>query len=586
MSNIKRQLQRWQGIVPVAALVLPAAYIGILILKYGVDLPQWDEWVGVTFLYKLNAGTLSLSDLFAQQNEYRQFFPNLIFVFVGRLTKFDVRYHMGISLLTACLISFNIYHLGKLTLEHVGDRLRAYVAANLLIFSPVQNDNWLQGQQLVYFFPIACLSTCFVIATASRRRFVTRCIACAVLSIISTFSSVNGILCWLLVLPVLWAWAPAERGSKRWLVIAWIAGFSLSAILYMYGYRKPSVHPTALYFFDHPAQIAVYFFNVMGRPLTYFPLMLAPVIGFGIVAIFIWTGVQLIRRLKSPVDARRRIVWLMMGAYSLLTALLITFGRSGFGVSQSLSGRYTTFTIYLPLALVYLLTIEVRRGARGPDSRWNRVVPRLPIAAMILIQLPIYLFAVRSANEAHASQLQVKSCILLTNVIDDRCLTEKGYPSPDVFRQLANHADSLGLLRPPLIKSRNARDLATVDSSLSNADKSSVDVSQTGGHEYIASGQATFPGTGLPPDTVLLAYDDGKGDDIIFAVAFPATDRPLRNTLLGKGVDAGWRGTFDTRKLPSGPLRLTAWGFDAQTAKAYRLTGEHTIQNTGSLNQR
>lgn len=145
MSNIKLQLQRLQGAVTVAALVIPAAFVGFLILKYSVNLPQWDEWAGVTFLYKLNEGTLSFSDLFHQQNEYRQFFPNLVFVFLGRLTKFDVRYHMGVSLLLACLVSFNVYRLGKLTLDRESDRLWAYLAANVLIFSPVQHENWLQG---------------------------------------------------------------------------------------------------------------------------------------------------------------------------------------------------------------------------------------------------------------------------------------------------------------------------------------------------------------------------------------------------------------------------------------------------------
>ena len=38
---------------------------------------------GRDFLHKLNEGTLSFADLFRQHNEYRQFFPNLVFVFPG-----------------------------------------------------------------------------------------------------------------------------------------------------------------------------------------------------------------------------------------------------------------------------------------------------------------------------------------------------------------------------------------------------------------------------------------------------------------------------------------------------------------------
>src|SRR5688500_14091277 len=105
MPDILRQLQRFESMraVTVGGAVIPAAFIGILILKYSVDMPQWDEWVVAVFLSKLNQGTLTFSDLFTQQNEYRQFFPNLIFVVLGRVTWMDVRYQMGISFLLASL---------------------------------------------------------------------------------------------------------------------------------------------------------------------------------------------------------------------------------------------------------------------------------------------------------------------------------------------------------------------------------------------------------------------------------------------------------------------------------------------------
>lgn len=570
-----------------AALVIPAAFVGFLILKYSVNLPQWDEWAGVTFLYKLNEGTLSFSDLFRQQNEYRQFFPNLVFVFLGRLTKFDVRYHMGASLLLACLVSFNVYRLGKLTLDRESDRLWAYLAANVLIFSPVQHENWLQGQQLIYFFPIACLSTCLVIATAPRLRFATKCIACAALSIISTFSSVNGILCWLLVLPVLLTWSSAKPRSKRAFAVGWLVAVGLSAILYMYGYVQP-VHPASPAYGFAPTQAAFYFFSLVGRPLTLGRFVVTPVIGLGILVMFIWACRQFWRSLNSSIDSQRRLVWLVIGAYALLTAVLITLGRSSFGVVQSLSSRYTTFTIYLPVALVYLFTLEIRKRTGERGFIWNTVSRRVPIVAIaiILTQVPLYILALRSASEARRIQLQVKTCVLLTNVIDDRCLTDQGYPTPDVFRQLANQAENLGLLRPPLITQRNARALAPWDFAVSHTDNSFVEVSQTADHQYLASGRAVVPGTGLPPDAVLLAYDDGKGEDTIFAVAFPKTRVPLRSGLLGKGVDLSWRGGFDERKLPAGRLRITAWGFDAETLKAYRLIGEHMIENADSLELR
>ncbi|MGZ5435488.1 MAG: hypothetical protein ACXWID_05215 [Pyrinomonadaceae bacterium] len=595
MSNIKRQLQRLQGVVPFAALVIPAAFIGILILKYSVNLPQWDEWVIVNFLHKLNAGTLSLSDLFRQQNEYRQFFPNLIFVIIGRLTKLDVRYYMGVSLLLACLISFNIYRLGKVTLERTSDRLWAYVAANLLIFSPVQHENWLQGQQLIYFFPIACLSSCLVIATAPRLRTATKFTACGALSIISTFSSVNGILCWLLVLPVL-AWSPGEsRPKNRWLV-AWLVGFLLCAVAYLYDYHQIREHPSPLHMFAHPVTGALYFLNLIGRPLgavvrsgaTLFQKAPPAVIGFAVVALFTWACVQFKRSLADPVDAQRRFVWLIMGAYSLLTALLITVGRAGFGVGQSLTSRYTTFTLYVVIALVYLWTIAMRKKTRERGFVRSRILRRVPVAAVviILIHLPIYFLAVRSASRTWRISLQAKACALMINAVDDPCLKDKVYPDLRWFRDVANTADRLGLLHPPLVNSDRAQNIADSDVIPSSTNNSFEEVTQVGTYAYSASGRAISPRTGNPPDAVLLAYDQGHGQDIIFAMAFPKTDRRLMSFMLRRDLDTSWQRNFDTRKLPAGRLRLTAWGFDAESGKAYRLAGEHTVQNADSLDVR
>jgi hypothetical protein len=87
---------------------LPGLFILILIIKYSVDVPYWDQWEIALFFDKLAQGSLSLKDLFAQQNEYRQFFPNLIFVALGWLTSWNVKYEMLISFLFSCLISFNI----------------------------------------------------------------------------------------------------------------------------------------------------------------------------------------------------------------------------------------------------------------------------------------------------------------------------------------------------------------------------------------------------------------------------------------------------------------------------------------------
>src|SRR5688572_3734411 len=135
--------------------LLPVFLTLWLILNYGVDVPIWDDWETALLIEKFSQGTLTAADLFAKHNEYRQFFPNLLFVLLGWVTHWDLRYQMVSSFLLACVVSFNIYRLAQLTSG--GSKLRGlvqFVVSNILIFSPMQYENWLMGIQVVYYVPI------------------------------------------------------------------------------------------------------------------------------------------------------------------------------------------------------------------------------------------------------------------------------------------------------------------------------------------------------------------------------------------------------------------------------------------------
>jgi hypothetical protein len=45
--------------------------------------------------------------------------------------------------------------------------------------------------------------------------------------------------------------------------------------------------------------------------------------------------------------------WLLIGSYTLISGVITTVGRVGFGIEQSLSSRYITFSVYLIVALIY-----------------------------------------------------------------------------------------------------------------------------------------------------------------------------------------------------------------------------------------
>src|SRR5436190_24016035 len=101
----------------ILATILPPCLIAVMILKYGVDFPFSDQWEIVPLLVKKAQGTLTFADLFALAHEYRQFFPNLVFVYLAQVTHWDVRYEMMISFVLACAVCGNLYLLGRKTLQ-------------------------------------------------------------------------------------------------------------------------------------------------------------------------------------------------------------------------------------------------------------------------------------------------------------------------------------------------------------------------------------------------------------------------------------------------------------------------------------
>jgi hypothetical protein len=574
--------------LPVLLAILPAILIALSILHFSVDGPIWDEWLVGGYLDKFSRGTLSFFDLFQQQNEYRQFFPNLIFVSVGWLSRWDVRSWMVVSFFLAGLVSFNIYHLGKQTLDESNERVNwTLVIANLIIFSPLQYENWLQGQQLIYFAPIACLTSSLLIASADQLRTNTRFALCAIASVISSFSSANGMLCWVLLLPILAQSVPKdELRQKKWWIGAWVAGSLLTAFFYFFGYHSPPNDQPLNLTICASLKAVAYFLTLLGLPFAPVRFLPAAIVGFVLISLFVWSGVQFWRLQRSSISqAQRMLPWLMLGAYSVLTALLITIGRSGSLQPWSLAAmRYTTYSVYLPVALVYLISLSLTKSVgtlRIFKIGFSR--ERLFVflgAAVVVVHLPIYLLGVKQMSRFRSASLQAKACSLFVNVVADECLKAKVFPDIDVLKHNINAADRLGFIRPGLIKTNLVADIASTQAEAPAEYGEFQNVIREQGASYVASGWAVLPARGEPADAVLLAYEADGHPAVIFAVAMLDTGGDFGSLLFARGRPNSfmWSKSFSLNAIKSERVKLSAWAFDALAGKAYKLDGDHVFE--------
>lgn len=571
------------GRAATCAALAAACATGWLILTYGVDVPYWDQWEMVPFFERLARGTLTPADLFAQQNEYRQFFPNLLFVVLGSLTRWNVKYEMFLSLLLACLVALGVRRLGERTgagFPFGGGVL--FLLACVLVFSPIQFENWLFGVQVIYFVPVACVVAGLLAAYSERVGTLAALLACACLSVVGTFSSANGLVCWLVLPPALLAVRARARATAwRWLP-SWGLGLALCAGVYTYGYQRPSTHPPPSEVLGHPFDALTYFVALLGGPLAVGrrPLAVALVVGACALAAYALACAYLFKYRADRALLMRAFVWVSLGAYSLGTAALVTAGRMGLGLRTSLTSRYTTFTLYLLVALVYLLPCvfedAVRRGRLG-EARVAWLKRAGAAAAVLLLLAHVAIFALvarHSAGNWRRERLRAKACLLFIEVApEESCLAEGLSPNVGALRERAEALDRLGYLRPPLV--RGGSFAGTTGAGACSEDAGTFELVRAGGGEYVAAGLAHLPHRGEPADAVILAYGPDEGEQTAFALAEVGGR-------IGADArdDARWRKSFAPPPAPGPPgdvngaaREVTAWAFDAEEGKAYRLCG-------------
>ena len=368
---------------------------------------------------------------------------------------------MLLTFLLACLVGLNIFYLSQKTIARSPLKLLFLsTLVNLLIFSPLPT-NWLWGIQTIVFIPIACITTCTAIFYSNLNNIIKLLIG-MVLATISTFSYANGIITWIVTSPLLFfsdGFARSPWKKKKWFVGSWFAGFFTNASLYFYDYQKPSHHPSFLEAVIHPFKAFDYFFAFLGLPFGYPKLFLSQIIGFVLVLLFVLACLYLFKFRQDKSLVYPMTPWLIFAAYTLISGLITTAGRVGFGVEQALSLRYITFSLYLGVGLVYLIAI-VFKDAEAKNF-WDRKrtligKPILYLLTLVFLYASIssFSFGANSMIIQRQQRLYGKSCLLLMDVFADKnCIQTKIFPSFDYIKTHGKLLSDLGFLKPKLVAS-------------------------------------------------------------------------------------------------------------------------------------
>ncbi|HEY3443783.1 MAG TPA: hypothetical protein VGK29_23710 [Paludibaculum sp.] len=544
------------GLMTALALV-PPLILALLVAHYVVDVPYFDQWAFSALGVYFRNGGQDFGPLFSQHNEARMLFPTLVNLACEYLSSGDVRVCAAAAMSLAGLSLFNIHRLVVLTLpDSVAARSAVTLLASIMIFSPVQWENWLWGNQIALFFPAACLTTA-ICAACSELRFGVKLGVCAGLAFVATFSFPNGILCWVVLLPLL-VWQPADRQGRILAAAGWLAAAVGSIGLYFQGFLTTAGHASWAESFAKPLILVFSFMGFLGAPLAsggeiwlYRSGRLISLALLGLLAV----ACLALMMGRSRLAWQRAGGWLVLCAFVLGSAGVTALGRSTMSSVFLHDSRYTSFSIYLVIGLAGLLAV-VRAEWPEPGRRATLPVAVVLCVGVLGLHVSASVQSVPAMAKWRTARLQSKACLAMINVGASPCAITKLGPAYSQVLTTANALNVLGLLHPPLLHGALLPAERIAAAPLNAAEGKLAGLRRLPDGSWIASGSAVLPGRGEPADGVVITYEAAKGAPQVVALADTPTPA------------SGWVQWF---VLPEDAATVRAYAYDALEGRLYPL---------------
>ena len=349
-------------------IILPAILLLFYTIHFGVNVVFWDEWNTVPLFKKFTNGTLSFSDIYAQQDEERMPFPFVIMLLLQRLTGFNTvaeSVFSWILLSVTGLLLFLAYRKNSVKISSQ-EILLLFLPVSFLLFSFGQYESILWGHS-VYMMTLGAVATFTLLEDAKR---IYSKFALAILAaILASFSYLPGLMVWpvgFFQIQLLGRGTTNDRAKTLiWSLVALLAFTS-----YFYGWVNPSDHPPLNHVLTNPLGAVEYLMALLGAPFSSSPYIddVKVAIGFGTILIIL--SVLVLSRGYAAGLLRENVVWLCLILFVALSSAVYMIGRGGFGVEEALSSRYTPITS-LGIIGLYLITKSLHQRVQSAISSFS-----------------------------------------------------------------------------------------------------------------------------------------------------------------------------------------------------------------------
>ena len=414
----------------IIGIITPILLFLFYILKFGVDVPRWDEWnIAEILKAYYNKGDW-LSMIFAQHNEHRIVFPRAILLTLAWLTDWNVKAEMVASWVIHVMNFLLIWGI----LKQVGiKRDWLLIPIAWLMFNIGQWENILWGWCFHWYLMIfGFLLALFFLTRVTRSAWL---ILPAILAgIISSFSFNNGLLIWPLGLAYLFFMKELGDKQKK-LILLWLIVGIFIFIVYYLDYTNPNPHSPLTLFLQQPFLFLICFFGNLGSGLggqIIVPSILAGIIIFSVSIVSFLSARKIIKG-----NAIALMPVFILGLFSLISVLAISVGRFSLGISESIAPRYITIASFLLMANVILFEM-IAQDAGNTKSQGR--IKTLNIIFLSVISIGLFITLIKSCQTGRAVYFErMKAAVYLKQYkyAPNRVLSLFLHPSPVLIRDLA-----------------------------------------------------------------------------------------------------------------------------------------------------
>lgn len=399
---------------------LPPIFLLLILFRYGVNVPFWDQWEFVTIWQKSNSGTLGFADFWVQHNEHRILLPRLLMFISGLATNWNVKFELYISYIISLgsfLLIIKLLQNSVVLVKNKGVIL--LVSISFLFFSLIQYGNWLWGWQIQWFLSV--FGMLLVIWSLYRHKVDNIHFLLAIIGgFIATYSLGNGLLAFGTGVALLLMLDKKRLAALYALIAIPIIG------IYFVGFHRPEQSISIKYTVLHLQEFIDYVFTYLGGSLS--PnLGMARYIGM-VISCMLAASIILVYRQRSIL--RQMYPWIVLAGYAMLSSIITGMSRLTFGgAAQAYSSRYTTISILFVIGTVVSIYIALYQTLfRSSFERY--FLNFICLIYFVLIGLG-YTKSIDEIRFYKNHLIEVKLCSL-EQVPSSQCLTSL-YPTENII---------------------------------------------------------------------------------------------------------------------------------------------------------